>query len=61
MFFNSFGLEKIGGNFYRELLSLGAVSVVIILGENGMGKFLVGYFEMLNVDLIDEFIEMIVV
>ncbi|MEC5258052.1 flagellar basal body rod protein FlgG [Bacillus amyloliquefaciens] len=57
---NSSGLEKIGGNLYRESLSSGAASAVTTPGENGTGKLLAGYLEMSNVDLTDEFTEMIV-
>ncbi|MBL3613154.1 flagellar basal body rod protein FlgG, partial [Bacillus sp. RHFS18] len=41
-------------------LSSGAASAVTTPGENGTGKLLAGYLEMSNVDLTDEFTEMIV-
>lgn len=58
-FANSEGLEKSGGNLYSESLNSGT-AVLANPGENGAGTIQQGYLEMSNVDLADEFTEMIV-
>ncbi len=58
-FNNPEGLEKLGGNTYRETNNSGAV----IAGEgnsSGFGTIRSGVLEMSNVDLANEFTEMII-
>ncbi|MCO4850820.1 flagellar basal body rod protein FlgG [Bacillus vallismortis] len=59
-FANSDGLDKIGSNLYRESLNSGAASEANQPGDGGTGSLKVGFLEMSNVDLTDEFTEMIV-
>ncbi|SEB03240.1 flagellar hook protein FlgE [Thalassobacillus cyri] len=61
-FANPEGLEKIGGNMYRATNNAGAFDVLQDLsapGENGTGQTVAGALEMSNVDLSEEFTEMI--
>ncbi|ALC81060.1 MULTISPECIES: flagellar basal body rod protein FlgG [Bacillus] len=58
-FANSEGLEKAGGNLYTASLNSGNPDVGNP-GQNGKGTIQQGYLEMSNVELSDEFTEMIV-
>lgn len=58
-FSNASGLEKTGGNMYRSTLNSGA-AVVGAAGSEGYGTIRSGFLEMSNVDLSNEFTEMIV-
>lgn len=58
-FTNPDALEKIGGNNYRMSLNTGN-PIVGNAGENGAGLMVAGAIEMSNVDLANEFTEMIV-
>ncbi|TWL60532.1 Flagellar basal-body rod protein FlgG [Bacillus paralicheniformis] len=58
-FNNTSGLTKTGDNLYRETLSSGAPQVVVP-GEGGSGKIQTSALEMSNVDLSEEFSEMII-
>lgn len=58
-FSNASGLEKTGGNMYRSTLNSGE-PVVGAAGSEGYGKIRSGFLEMSNVDLSNEFTEMIV-
>lgn len=56
---NPGGLEKVGGNYFRETANSGEP----VLGNattNGIGEVVSGFLEMSNVDLAEEFTEMIV-
>lgn len=60
-FANPDGLEKIGGNLFRESLNSGPPDENTgIPGEEGRGFLVTGTLEMSNVDLSEEFSEMIV-
>jgi flagellar hook protein FlgE len=69
-FANTGGLEKVGGNLYRETTNSGAsiktgpttynATVVVVPGSSGAGTLEAGTLEMSNVDLSEEFTEMIV-
>ncbi|AZV47750.1 flagellar basal-body rod protein FlgF [Bacillus halotolerans] len=59
-FANSDGLDKIGSNLYRESLNSGTASAANQPGDGGTGALKSGFIEMSNVDLTDEFTEMIV-
>ncbi|KAA6452376.1 MULTISPECIES: flagellar basal body rod protein FlgG [Bacillus] len=59
-FANSDGLDKIGNSLYRESSNSGTPSAANIPGDGGTGKLKSGFLEMSNVDLTDEFTEMIV-
>ncbi|WP_353855752.1 flagellar basal body rod protein FlgG [Bacillus sp. Bos-x628] len=59
-FSNAAGLDKVGDNLYRQTLSSGAPSNAIVPGEQGTGELQTGRLEMSNVDLTDEFTEMII-
>lgn len=59
-FSNAAGLDKVGDNLYRQTLSSGAPSNPIVPGEQGTGVIQTGKLEMSNVDLTDEFTEMII-
>lgn len=59
-FANSDGLDKIGSNLYRESLNSGTASAANQPGDGGTGALKSGFLEMSNVDLTDEFTEMIV-
>ncbi|WJE17473.1 flagellar basal body rod protein FlgG [Halobacillus sp. ACCC02827] len=69
-FSNPDGLEKIGGNEYRMTDNAGFISAsganpldnlndLSVAGQNGTGQMVSGSLEMSNVDLADEFTEMI--
>ncbi|MYL19197.1 flagellar basal body rod protein FlgG [Halobacillus litoralis] len=70
-FSNPGGLEKIGGNEYRATPNSGLLSAdgtedglnslddLSIAGQNGTGGMIAGALEMSNVDLADQFTEMI--
>ncbi len=58
-FSNPGGLEKTGANYYTASTNSGPV-VEGYPGEEGAGKVESGYLEMSNVDLSEEFTEMIV-
>ena len=58
-FSNTSGLSKAGDNLYRETLSSGDPQVVVP-GEGGSGKIQTSALEMSNVDLSEEFSEMII-
>ncbi|ARF18456.1 flagellar basal body rod protein FlgG [Sporosarcina ureae] len=59
-FNNSGGLTKIGGNLYQESANSGAPSDLLTPLEEGRGAIRSGSLEMSNVDLSEEFTEMIV-
>lgn len=58
-FANPEGLEKVGGNLYHASANSGA-PVEGQPGENGLGSLKPGTLEMSNVELAEEFTEMIV-
>lgn len=58
-FSNPGGLEKTGGNLFRETGNSGEVLTGFAL-DQGFGKTESGFLEMSNVDLAEEFTEMIV-
>ncbi|MCQ6274100.1 flagellar basal body rod protein FlgG [Bacillus sp. V3B] len=58
-FANSGGLEKAGGNLFKVSQSSGGPSEVKEPGQSGAGTILSGALEMSNVDLSEEFTEMI--
>lgn len=57
-FSNPSGLEKVGGSLYANTNNAGLVGVEAS-GENGTGQIISGALEMSNVDLSEEFTEMI--
>ena len=57
---NPDGLEKAGSNLYRESNNSGEPVNAAPGGEEGAGKIVSGTLEMSNVDLSEEFTEMIV-
>ncbi|MFS0656018.1 flagellar basal body rod protein FlgG [Bacillus sp. 179-C3.3 HS] len=59
-FSNAGGLDLVGDNLYRQTLSSGAPSNAIVPGEQGTGIIQTARLEMSNVDLTDEFTEMII-
>ena len=59
-FSNPGGLEKVGGNLYKESPNSGDPLTDAPLGEGGQGAIKSGSLEMPNVDLSEEFTEMIV-
>ena len=58
-FNNPMGLEKVGGSLYRETVNSGLPQLGSA-GTNGRGLLATGTVEMSNVDLGQEFTEMIV-
>lgn len=58
-FTNAGGLEKAGSSSYRATASSGAAAVGVA-GTNGLGALAGGYVEMSNVDLSQEFTNLIV-
>lgn len=58
-FANPGALEKQGGNLFAETTNSGAANIVDAAGEEGTGKLIIGGLEMSNVDLSEEFTEMI--
>ncbi|MGG4488936.1 flagellar basal body rod protein FlgG [Metabacillus idriensis] len=69
-FANEGGLEKVGGNLYKESSNSGTVNnngtagiqidELSVPGQDGSATIMAGMLEMSNVDLADEFTEMIV-
>ncbi|MGD6793727.1 flagellar basal body rod protein FlgG [Metabacillus indicus] len=68
-FANDGGLEKIGGNLYKESGNSGTIdrddngidlAELEIPGQNGSATIMTGFLEMSNVDLAEEFTDMIV-
>lgn len=59
-FNNPGGLEKVGGNLYKASANSGAASADRTALEGGRGAIKSGSLEMSNVDLSEEFTEMIV-
>ncbi|WP_221564310.1 flagellar basal body rod protein FlgG [Alkalihalobacillus sp. TS-13] len=61
-FANNGGLEKVGSNLYQQTTNSGEVDVNALgtPGEDGAGEIVAGALEMSNVDLSEEFTEMIV-
>ncbi|TYS16278.1 flagellar basal body rod protein FlgG [Rossellomorea vietnamensis] len=57
-FANPGALEKQGGNLFAQTANSGIANIVAA-GEDGTGKFIIGGLEMSNVDLSEEFTEMI--
>ncbi|KPC99920.1 flagellar basal body rod protein FlgG [Geobacillus thermocatenulatus] len=58
-FTNNDGLEKVGNNLFRETTNSGTLTIGAP-GANGTGTIVSGALEMSNVDLAEEFTEMIV-
>ena len=58
-FANAEGLEKTGGNYFQATQNSGDVYVNLALND-GIGTIQSGFLEMSNVDLSEEFTEMIV-
>lgn len=58
-FTNPDALEKLGGNNYESTLNTGN-PIISAAGDNGAGQMISGAIEMSNVDLANEFTEMIV-
>ncbi|RFB19059.1 flagellar basal-body rod protein FlgG [Bacillus sp. HNG] len=56
---NTGGLEKVGGNLFQQSSNSG-IPVVDFAGQSGLGSIESGALEMSNVDLSEEFTEMIV-
>ncbi|WP_088005931.1 flagellar basal body rod protein FlgG [Indiicoccus explosivorum] len=56
---NTAGLEKVGGNYFRSTTNTGD-PLLQTAQESGIGSIESGYLEMSNVDLSEEFTEMIV-
>ena len=56
---NPGGLTKIGGNYFEESVNSGVPEESVPL-EGGIGAIESGFLEMSNVDLAEEFTEMIV-
>ncbi|MBE1553457.1 flagellar basal body rod protein FlgG [Sporosarcina limicola] len=56
---NPGGLDKVGGNYFRDSANSG-VPLNQVATREGMGKIESGYLEMSNVDLAEEFTEMII-
>ncbi|WP_078554667.1 flagellar basal body rod protein FlgG [Bacillus alkalicellulosilyticus] len=59
-FNNPEGLEKVGGNTFIQSANSGAPLAMAVPGEQGAGMLVAGTLEMSNVDLSEEFTEMIV-
>ncbi|MBT2688563.1 flagellar basal body rod protein FlgG [Bacillus sp. ISL-47] len=58
-FSNTGGLEKVGSNNYQETTNSGEPLKGIAEGDTGAGSIVAGALEMSNVDLSEEFTEMI--
>ncbi|WP_342509473.1 flagellar hook-basal body complex protein [Sporosarcina sp. FSL K6-2383] len=58
-FSNPGGLDKVGGNYFQQSGNSG-VPLIQVGTKEGMGKVESGFLEMSNVDLAEEFTEMIV-
>jgi flagellar hook protein FlgE len=59
-FFNNGGLEKVGSNNFQETTNSGVPLIGLPGGTTGAGSIVAGALEMSNVDLSEEFTEMIV-
>ncbi|WNS79722.1 flagellar basal body rod protein FlgG [Domibacillus sp. DTU_2020_1001157_1_SI_ALB_TIR_016] len=59
-FSNPDGLEKVGANLFSETTNSGDAENIGAPGEEGRGSLVAGALEMSNVDLSEEFSEMIV-
>ena len=68
-FSNSSGLEKVGGNLFKQSANSGSIDKnnngiqldeLSVAGEDGVASIVAGALEMSNVDLSEEFTEMIV-
>ena|SRR5690625_449295 len=59
-FSNPAGLEKVGSNLYVDSPNAGLGDTLLQPDSNGMGKIVASTLEMSNVDLAEEFTEMIV-
>ncbi|MED4452906.1 flagellar basal body rod protein FlgG [Metabacillus fastidiosus] len=59
-FANPEGLEKVGSNLYRQSVNSGEYTESVAPGASGTGLLVPGALEMSNVDLSEEFTEMIV-
>ncbi|SFE38920.1 flagellar basal body rod protein FlgG [Alteribacillus iranensis] len=57
---NPEGLQKAGNNLYQETDNSGEPEDPVVPGEGGSGQLVAGTLEMSNVDLSEEFTEMIV-
>ncbi|WP_018701986.1 flagellar hook protein FlgE [Anaeromusa acidaminophila] len=60
VFTNSQGLEKIGDNLYTTTVNSGDYTGAVEVGTNGAGGLTTGALEMSNVDLANEFSEMMI-
>lgn len=58
IFINLVGFEVKGENLFVEMMLLGVLNV-LQLGLNGVGVFNQGYVEVLNVNVVQEFVNMI--
>lgn len=56
---NSGGLDSIGGNLLQATLSSGNAVVDVPGGNSGMGTLQQGYLENSNVDVVEEFVQMV--
>ena len=60
VFSNPSGLDKIGENLYATTVNSGKFSKAFAAGDGGSGKLTTGALEMSNVDLANEFSEMMI-
>ena len=60
VFSNSAGLDKIGENLYATTVNSGEFTGAVAAGTGGTGKLTTGALEMSNVDLANEFSEMMI-
>ena len=60
VFSNPQGLEKIGDNLYTTTVNSGSFTGAVEVGSNGAGGLTTGALEMSNVDLANEFSEMMI-
>lgn len=60
VFTNPSGLDKIGENLYATSVNSGEFSGAVAAGTGGSGKLTTGALEMSNVDLANEFSEMMI-
>lgn len=56
---NPGGMDKVGGNYFRDTSNSGA-PIIQTATQSGIGEIQSGFLEMSNVDLAEEFTEMIV-
>jgi len=59
-FNNPSGLQKLGGNLYSETVNSGGFTGGVAAGAGGTGSLSVGTLEMSNVDLSEQFSEMMI-